>query len=99
MPRRRRRSKSLAMQSIELGMAVPEVIAHRMARMDSREFHRMGTEKLAAFAEAWTAMAVEAIWSPWFRPDAPLRILNAGMTPIRLRAVANAKRLRRRRRR
>ena len=79
-------------------MAVPEVIARRMARTDSRELHRMGTEKVAAFTEAWTAMAIEALWSPWFRPDATLRILNAGMTPIRRRAVANARRLRRRRR-
>lgn len=79
-------------------MAVPEVIAHRLARMDSKEFHRMGTEKVAAFTEAWTAMAIEALWSPWFRPDATLRILGAGMAPIRRRAVANAKRLRRRRR-
>ena len=96
--RRTRRSKSLARQSFELGMAVPEVIAHRMARMDSKEFQRMGTEKVAAFTEAWTAMAIEAMWSPWLHPDATLRILNAGMTPIRRRAVANARRLRRRRR-
>jgi len=95
---RRRRSKSLAVESMKLGMAVPEVIARRMARMDSKEFHRMGTEKVAAFTEAWTAMAIEAMWSPWFRPDAPLRILAAGMAPVRRRAVANARRLRRRRR-
>lgn len=67
--RRTRRSKSLAAQSIELGVAMPQVIAHRVARMaiagaspsarDRKEFHRMGAEKLAAANEAWSAMAVE----------------------------------------
>jgi hypothetical protein len=98
-------------------MAVPQVIAHRMARMDRREFHRMATEKIAAFSEAWTAMAFEAVranqqltlsflqslWFPWARrksaaqqlSDATLGVLGKGMAPIRRRAVANAKRLRR----
>lgn len=101
-------------------MAVPEVIAHRMAGMDSQEFQRMGSEKIAAFNEAWTAMAFEAIranqqltlsfmQSLWFPQaprksaarqlsDATLGILGKGMAPIRRRAVANAKRLRRTRR-
>ena len=94
----RRPSKSLAAQTMQLGLAVPEVIVRRMAGMDRREFHRMGSEKIAAFTEAWTAMAVEAFRFPWLRPDATLRILGAGMAPIRRRAVANARRLRRRRR-
>jgi len=69
--RRTRRSKSLAAQSIELGVAVPQVVAHRVARMvvagaspsarDRGELHRMGTEKIAALNEAWNAMAVQAI--------------------------------------
>ena len=118
--RRTRRSKSLAVQSMELGMAVPQVIAHRMAGMDRKEFHRMGSEKIAAFNEAWTAMAFEAVranqqltlsfmqslWFPRARrksasrqlSDATLGILGKGMAPIRRRAVANAKRLRRTRR-
>lgn len=101
-------------------MAVPQVIAHRMAGMDRKEFHRMGSEKVAAFNEAWTAMAFEAVranqqlalsfmqsfWFPWARrksvsrqlSDATLGILGKGMAPIRRRAVANAKRLRRTRR-
>ena len=47
-------------------MAVPQVIAHRMARLafagaspsarDRREFRRMGAEKVAAFYESWNAM-------------------------------------------
>jgi len=50
---------------------------------DRAEFHRMGTEKVAAAAEAWNAMAVQALvenqklalsfmqsfWFPWLRPS------------------------------
>jgi len=39
-------------------MAVPQVLAHRLARMDATEFQRMGTEKLAAFQEAWGAYKI-----------------------------------------
>jgi hypothetical protein len=69
--RRRRRAKSLAAQTFELGIAAPQVIAHRLARMasagtslsgrDRAEFHRMGMEKIAAVNEAWTAMATQAL--------------------------------------
>ena len=113
------RRRSLAAQSIELGMAVPQVLAHRFARMDATEFQRMGTEKLAAFQEAWGAMAIQTVlenqklafslvqsfWFPWIRPqssmskqlsDAGMSILGSGMAPVTRRAVANAKRLRRR---
>jgi hypothetical protein len=109
-------------QTFELGVAAPQVIAHRLARMmiaggspsarDRAEFHRMGVEKVAATAEAWNAMAVQAMvenqklalsfmqsfWLPQFS-NAALRIVGKGMAPIRRRAVANAKRLRRFRRR
>ena len=133
--RRIRRSKSLVAQSMALGIAAPQVIAHRVARMamagaspsarDRKEFHRMGTEKVAAVSEAWNAMAVEAFranqqlalsfmrsfWFPWVSPnrrarsastqltDAALGILGKGMAPVRRRAVANAKRLGRTKRR
>lgn len=122
MASRRRRSKSLAAQSIALGFAVPQVIAHRMARMgDHKEMHLMGAEKIAAATEAWNAMAAQAIlenqklalsmvqsfWFPWMRrgspsrqlSDAALSILGKGMAPVSRRAVANAKRLGRRKRR
>jgi hypothetical protein len=81
--RRRRRSKSLAAQTFELGIAAPQVIAHRLARTaDRAEMHRMGVEKIAAFQESWTAMATQAVlenqkfalrcmqalWFPWLRP-------------------------------
>jgi len=129
--RRRRRSKSLAVQSVELGFAVPQVIAHRLARIasagaspsarDRAEFQRMGTEKIAALNEAWAAMAAEtfraqqeialSLWFPWINPGsafnkasrqisrAGLDILGAGMAPARRRAVANAKRFGRTKRR
>ena len=65
--RRRRKSKSLAAQTFALGIAAPQVIAHRLARMatagtspsDRAEFQRMGIEKIAAANEAWTAMAAQ----------------------------------------
>ena len=80
--RRRRKSRSLAAQTVELGIAAPQVIAHRMTRMDPAEFQRMGLEKFAAAGEAWSAMAAQAflenqkiamrfmqsIWFPWMRP-------------------------------
>jgi hypothetical protein len=127
--RRTRKSRSLAAQAVELGVAMPLVIAHRVARMaaagaspsarDRKEFHLMGTEKITALNEAWNAMALQAfrenqklalsymqsLWFPWVRarPSAKsasrhlnrtaLAILGKGMTPIRRRAVANAKRL------
>jgi hypothetical protein len=127
--RRRRWSKSLAAQAIELGVAAPQVIALRAARMasagasprarDRKEFHRMGAEKIAALNETWTAMAAQAflenqkfalsfiqsLWFPWARPDATVKsasrqltdawlgVLGKGMAPVRRRAVANAKRL------
>jgi len=69
--RRRRKSRSLAAQSFELGVAVPQVIAHRVARMalagnspsprDRAEFQLMGTEKIAAAKEAWVAMAAATV--------------------------------------
>jgi hypothetical protein len=132
---RRRKSKPLAVQAAELAFAAPQVVAHRMTRMalagtspsarDRKEFRRMGTEKVAALAESWNAMAVEAVlanqrmalsymqslWFPWLGPKrsaksasrqmtkAALGILGEGMAPIHRRAVSNAKRLGRARRR
>lgn len=71
MPRRYRRTHSLALRSAELAIAVPQVVAHRVARMalaganpstrDRQEFTRMVAEKQQAFAASWTAMALEAL--------------------------------------
>jgi predicted RNA-binding Zn ribbon-like protein len=71
MPRRRhRRATRLATQAIELGIATPEVIAHRVMRMalagsspstvDRQEFLRMTAEKVAAFHESWINMSLAA---------------------------------------
>jgi len=66
----RRPGVSLAVKTAELSLAVPQVIAHRMTRMafsgsklsarDRKEFERMVTEKGVAFADAWSAMAMQA---------------------------------------
>ena len=66
-PRPRRGSAS---QLVELGIAAPQVVAHRLARMaaagttpsarDRREFAGMVLEKQTAFAQGWMAMWVEA---------------------------------------
>ena len=114
-------------------MAVPQVMAHRLTRMalagaspsasDRRELYRMSAEKVAALAECWSAMTIEALlanqrlvlpltlwfWFPWARPygksgskqlgNAMLGILGRGMAPLHRRATANARRLRRVRRR
>ncbi len=64
-----RKSRALAAQVTDLGLAVPQVLAHRVTRMvlagsspsarDRREFQRMSAEKVAAFYESWNAMLVE----------------------------------------
>lgn len=66
-PRPRRGSAS---QLVDLGLAAPQVVAHRLARMaaagttpsarDRREFTGMVLEKQTAFAQGWMAMWVEA---------------------------------------
>jgi hypothetical protein len=104
MKRRSRRSRALAAQSIALGMAVPQVIAHRAARMgDHAELFRMGSEKVFAFHEAWVAMATQAVLEnqklAFSLMQSGLSIFGKGMAPVRRRAVANAKRLGRARRR
>ena len=65
----RRKALRLSQQSGELVSAAPQVVAHRVARLalaghrpsqrDRREFRLMGAEKLAAFGEAWQAMALQ----------------------------------------
>jgi hypothetical protein len=67
--RRSRKSRALAMQGIELGFAVPQVIAHRLLRIaaagsapsvrDREEFYLMGAEKMVTFFESWNAMLLE----------------------------------------
>jgi hypothetical protein len=67
--RRTRNSVALAIQGMELGLAVPQVVAHRLLRIVAagsrpsahhwREFWLMGTEKIAAANESWNAMLLE----------------------------------------
>jgi hypothetical protein len=67
--RRYRRAIRGTRNAVELALAVPQVVAHRLGRAalagpspssrDRREFHRMYAEKFAAFNEAWNAMAIE----------------------------------------
>ena len=64
-----RRTARNTRQAIELALAVPQVVAHRVGRAaragpfpsprDRREFQQMGTEKIAAFYESWHAMVIE----------------------------------------
>jgi len=58
-----RTTNKLAAQSFELAMAAPLVVAHRLTRMarDREEFFAMGTEKVAAFGQAWNAMALQTL--------------------------------------
>ena len=78
MPRRRSPAPPLARQAGELAFAVPQVVAHRLARLalagplpnarDRREFHGMVQEKVHAFWQSWFAMGwamVEAMQQSW----------------------------------
>ena len=66
-----RSGKLLAAQAAELSIAVPQVVAHRLARMalagktlserDRVEFDLMNSEKSATFVESWQAMTVQSM--------------------------------------
>ena len=69
--KRTRQATSTAVKLAELGLAAPQVIAHRLTRMalagptisarDRKEFTGMVQEKQAAVAQAWTAMFEEGV--------------------------------------
>ncbi len=71
--RRTRPSRSLSTKAAEIAFAVPQVVAHRLARManagphlsarDRKEFARMVAEKNSAFGESWNAMARQTLQS------------------------------------
>lgn len=71
----RHRSRSLATDATSLAVAVPQVVAHRLARLalagpnpsarDRREFRLMFDEKAMAFQRSWMAMTTTA-WSSGF---------------------------------
>ena len=77
--RRPRNATRATRQAIEIAVAAPIVVAHRMSRLatagptpsarDRREFERMSAEKVAAFHESWNAMwmaACSAYLRAWF---------------------------------
>ena len=63
------RAESISKKYMELAVAVPQVVAHRAARMalagplmserDRKEFQRMMSEKQAAFAQAYWEMGLQ----------------------------------------
>ncbi|MBS0595543.1 MAG: hypothetical protein U1E95_00410 [Rubrivivax sp.] len=60
----------LARDTLQLSIAAPQVVAHRVGRMlragprptaaDRREFHTMSAEKVRAFWQSWAAMTTTA---------------------------------------
>jgi len=86
MPTRRHRGAVRnSRRTLELAVAVPQVVMHRLGRAalagsppssrDRREFERMYVEKIAAFNEACSALAMETVrasvrgfFAPWSWP-------------------------------
>lgn len=72
---RRRNTATFATQAMELGFAVPQVVAHRLMRMaaagsrpsagDWNEFWLMGAEKIVAYGESCNAMLLEVFRANW----------------------------------
>lgn len=103
----------MSRQALELSLAAPQVVAHRMARMaaasmsptlsmrDRREFNRMGSEKLQALQESWMAIGLQAWRAQFTLPQAWfsvwMQLIGAGFAPVHRKVVANARRLGRRR--
>lgn len=110
-PRRRSSSRSTPAKLAELGVAAPFVASQRIARMmlagplpsarDRREFGVMVSEKQRAFVQSWSAMFGEclrlqqAVAQLWL--GAAAGVAGKGLAPVHRKAVANARRLARRR--
>jgi hypothetical protein len=83
-------------QLTEIAWAAPQVITYRLWRMalggwppnrrDSREYSRMGQEKVDAFAESAAALAMA-----W--PAVALSMFGKSIAPVHRRVVANNRRL------
>jgi hypothetical protein len=96
--RQSRLARQLAARAQELATAVPQVVAHRLARMalagpklserDRKEFARMVAEKNTAFSESWNAMALQALRSQQALSVALTRSLWAA--PTRRRKAATS---------
>ncbi|MGZ8259341.1 MAG: polyhydroxyalkanoate granule-associated phasin [Caldimonas sp.] len=95
--RRARPPTNVHAQAAELAWAVPQVVAHRLARMakagakpsprDRKEFARMVAEKQAAFGESWQAMAQQALRSQQSLARALARAATSPLAPHRKAAV------------
>jgi hypothetical protein len=95
--RRTRSSRTLHVQAAELAWAVPQVVAHRLARIaiagakptprDRKELTRIVAEKHAAFGESWQAMGVQAVRAQQSLATALARA--ALQPPSRRKAAAN----------
>ncbi len=67
----RAKQKQIRQKTADIMAASPIVVAHRLSRFsnpaaatrpaDQAEFQRMGTEKMAAFVESWSAMGMEVL--------------------------------------
>jgi len=102
-----RHAAGAARKSMEIGIAAPQVIAHRLTRMalagprpserDLREFTGMWLEKPAAFGQAFLAAWLQFVRHQWsFGASlwpAMFAITNAAIAPVHSKAVANARRL------
>jgi hypothetical protein len=96
-PRRPRKSSSLSAKLVELSLAVPQVVAHRVARMalagqtptdrDKREFERMVAEKSLAFGQSWSAMAVQSVLA---QQTLALSLFKSAWSPTRRKPSAGA---------
>jgi len=106
MPRRRRStSQSLAIKAVELSLAAPQVVMHRVTRMarsgpmpsarDRKEMERMVAEKSVAFVESWTAMATQAMIAQQALAASFLRSFAAAAQGKNLSALQSALQLQR----
>jgi hypothetical protein len=87
------------LENAEFAFAVPFVVAHRMTQLGNRrEVRRMTTEKYVAFVESWSAIGLEMLRQQQALSNIWWRVWLSGFAPVRRRAIANARRLRRARR-
>ena len=99
------KQRRLSRDTAQMVAAVPQVVAHRVGRMmtagvvpngrDQQEFYLMGAEKVAAFHESWMAMSRQTFAAQQRVLASMLDVTHRGITPVRRRAVANARRLNR----
>jgi hypothetical protein len=92
-----RSARTLHAQAAELAWAVPQVVAHRLARIagaglkptlrDRKEFARMVAEKHDAFGESWQAMAWQALHAQQEFTAALARAALAAPSPRRKNAA------------